>query len=115
MLNPPGFHSTAAIVAEVEDTRDWKVGCDASGDPIALGDDAYKAEPSYAMLQISDCSRTVNLSIGFRTAGDRRDALVKVDRLVDALTEFRKGLVIEQERYVRRMKIAIKAARDERE
>lgn len=112
MLNPPGFHSTAAIVAEIADTRDRKPGCDASGDPIKLDHDVYLAEPEYVMLQISDCDRRVNLAIGFRTAGDRRDALYKIDRLLATLTEFRKGLVIEQERYVQRVQHAIKAARE---
>jgi hypothetical protein len=111
MLNPPGFHSTGAIVAEISDTRDRKPGCDAMGEPVDLGDDVYKAEPEYVMLQISDCDRRVNLAIGFRSAGDRRDALYKVDRLIDALTAFREGLVIEQERYVRRVKHAIAEAR----
>jgi hypothetical protein len=111
MLNPPGFHSTAAIVAEIADTRDRKPGCDAMGEPVTLDDDIYKAEPEYVMLQISDCDRRINLAIGFRTAGDRRDALYKVDKIIDVLSEFRKGLVIEQERYVRRVEHAIAESR----
>jgi hypothetical protein len=102
LLNPPGHHSTAAIVAEISDTGNWKPGCGHDGKPLPP-DEAYAAQPFYLMLSISDCDRRINFLFEWETADDRRAGLRKVDTLIDALTAFRHGLVIEQARYVERM------------
>lgn len=103
LLNPPGHHATAAIVAEISDTGHWKPGCGADGKPLPP-DEAFASQPFYLMLAISDCDRRINLSIAWESADDRRAALYKVDTMIDCLTKFREGLVIEQARYVERMR-----------
>lgn len=73
MLNPPGHHSTGSIVAEVAKTK-------------------YGWETT---LQVTDCSRAVVLSLyGPDTDSDEdHDAdLYKIDVMIDALRELRKGL-----------------------
>lgn len=104
LLNPPGHHSTAAIVAEVSDTSSWKPGCGEDGKPIQGKDDAWRAQPAYIMLSLSDCDRRINFEIQWETADDRRAALRKVETIIDALAAFRAGLVIEQSRYIERMR-----------
>lgn len=73
LLNPPGHHGTGAIVAEVT-KRDygWE-----------------------AILKISDCDRTITLSLYGPTAADHDHAadLFKIDTIIDSLREMRKGLV----------------------
>jgi hypothetical protein len=98
LLNPSGIESTAAIVAEVEDTSWWKPGCDEDGDPLTK----WSCEPE-AQIRITDCDRAVSLIFAWSTAEQRKAAIVKVDRMVDALLAFRAGLVIEQARYVDRI------------
>lgn len=92
MLNRPGFHSTAAIVAEVPNSS-------------YLKNDDYDYD--CAQLVISDCSRSI--AIEFCTA--KRHArlpdywendLAKVDTLIDVLKDFRKGLVAEYNKECRR-------------
>jgi hypothetical protein len=98
MLNQAGHESTAAMVAEVEDTRGWKEGCDGDGDEIKS---KWALEPD-TVLRISDCDRAVGLSIQWDTEEDRENALFKVDTMIALLRDFRKGLVAEQRLYVKR-------------
>lgn len=105
LLNRPPFHSTAAIVAEVEDTSDWKPGRNGDGKRIKPGSDSWTFEPE-AMLAISNCDRTIQLEVDWETKAGRRNTLDKVDAMIEALQAFRDGLVIEQERYVARKKAA---------
>lgn len=86
MLNRPGFQTTAAIVAEIENTE--------AGLP-------RWGEPEYT-LQLSDCDRSISFTLDMDTPEGRRNNLHKVDTMIRALTEFRKGLDIEQKRYARR-------------
>lgn len=74
LLNPPGHHSTGAIVAEVSKKKwGWET-----------------------TLQISDCARSVGLSFygpDCEEDIDHEADLFKVDEMIVALKEFRKGLV----------------------
>lgn len=106
MLNLPGHGSTAAIVAEIQDTGDWKPGCTKDGDAFTKKTSGWQIAPD-VNLTISDCSR----SISFDTIYDGSDVvdwenfLHKVDTMVDALTTLRAGVVTEQERYRKRKEI----------
>jgi hypothetical protein len=97
MLNRPGFGTTAAIVAEVQDTRGWKNGKDEDGDKIS------KWSSPDVVLQFANCDRSIAFEIDWTTEAQRENALFKVDTMMDALRVFRKGLVEEQKRYVKRM------------
>lgn len=88
MLNQPGYCSTAAIVAEIEDTSKRK----------KKPENDYELQPEVT-LQVSDCYRSISFDFHFDEADDRKNDLHKVDVLIDALTAFREGLAIEQERY----------------
>lgn len=75
LLNRPGFEGTAAIVAELSEGK-YGWGCD---------------------LKISDCSRVVCLAICDPAADETDDDrfyndVEKVDILLEALKEFRKGM-----------------------
>lgn len=98
LLNLPGFHSTGAIVAEIENTSKWKAGKNAEGDPL----DKWNCAPRYT-LQLSDCARAINLDLDWYESsdddGNDENNLHKVDALIDALTKFRAGLAVEIERY----------------
>jgi len=98
LLNLPGHESTAAIVAEVEDTSKWKKGCDRKGKPLE-DKKAWWIEPE-GRLVISYCSRSIELTISWETEEERENAVYKVDTLIKALQAFRDGLIVEQERYV---------------
>lgn len=79
MLNLPGHHSTAAIVAEV--TTD--------------GPGRYD---TYAVVQISDCDRKITLEFNPSDADAHENDLHKVDTLIACLRKFRRGLVAAQGR-----------------
>lgn len=96
LLNKPGYSSTAAIVAEIEDTSAREVGKDAEGNEIK---NAWQAEPEVT-LQVANCDRSISFEFDWRTADGRENSLHKVDVLIDALTQFRAGLVVEQGRYI---------------
>jgi hypothetical protein len=104
LLNRPGFHSTGAVVAEIEDTRGWRKGRDRDGKKITA-DSWITPEVS---LQISDCTRSIAMCIDFETEADRENSLYKVDTLIDALERFRAALADEQERFVKRRRAAEK-------
>lgn len=96
LLNLPGQHSTGAVVAEIEDTSTWRKGKNREGRDL----DRWSVEPSYT-LQISDCSRTVNLDLDLHsgaTPEQQENNLHKLDTLIDALTKFRAGVALEQQR-----------------
>lgn len=106
LLNPSGIQSTAAIVAEIEDTRTWLAGRFRKGTPLHWDDDtAWNLEPDI-MLKISDCDRAVTLAIEFGNGQKRRAALHEIDRMIEALTEFRVALEDEQGRYITRLREA---------
>jgi hypothetical protein len=118
MLNSGPHQTTAAIVAEVEDTREWKdgevrgrpIGTDSDGEKVAKPSEVrWELEPEYT-LQISDCDRSIKLQIDWQTPSERANSLQKVETMIGALTEFRDALVDEQRLYVERMERAEAAA-----
>lgn len=100
LLNGPGFQSTAAIVAEIEDTTGWADGKDGVGRALT---GRWSAQPT-ANLRISDCTRTIELEIDMETDADWRNSIRKIDTMIDALSRMRVGVVEERARYHQRCK-----------
>lgn len=109
LLNLAPHHSTAAIVAEVEDTRGWKEG-EVRGRPVGTtvegkrdedADIRWELEPE-STLQIANCDRSIAFEIDFSSESERRNALYKLDTLIGVLTEFREAVADEQRLYVER-------------
>lgn len=70
MLNLPGHHGTAAIVAEITENR----------------------YGNYASIVISDCDRRISLEFELTDGDSYENDMHKVDTLVDALQTFRRAL-----------------------
>lgn len=95
LLNLPGHHSTAAIIAEVEDTRGWAGITRDSDDPQeATG---YNIQPRITCT-LSDCSGQINLEFDLGTDARIENSLHKVDSIIHHLRAFRRGLVAEDKR-----------------
>jgi hypothetical protein len=99
-LNLPGFHGGAYVLAYVEDTSDREP----RPEPYCKDDcpDCPHNFEARVILEISDCSRRVELEFDLDTESARANSLHKVDTLVAALRVFRKGLVAEFDQYDRR-------------
>lgn len=104
LLNKPGFSSTAAIVAEIEDTGDWKPGCDKEGRPLARTSSTWDILPEMNLV-ISDCSRTVTFDQPSADIESWNNSLSKIDIMIEALNSLREGIVIEKKRYSERKEI----------
>lgn len=110
LLNRAPHHTTAAIVAEVEDTRSWKddevrgrkVGTTVEGKPEEEVDVSWELEPE-STFQIANCDRSIAFEINFTSAGERANSLFKLDTLISTLTEFRAAVEDEQRLYVERL------------
>ena len=98
LLNAPGFASTGAIVADVEDTSRWQPGCDREGNRLTT---AYGAERE-VVWQLANCDRSITFECEWESAAGRRNTLRKIDAMIAALSAFRAGVVKEQGRYVQR-------------
>ncbi len=96
MLNLPGHHTTASIVAEVEDTAYWGLKC---RNKTELN--GYNAQPGITCV-IADCEGKITLEFYIGTETRLENSLHKADMLIDTLTDLRKGLVKEHERLVKR-------------
>lgn len=103
MLNKKGFHSTAAIVCEVEDSRPWGEGCDHNGRLIESS--SWVPGPDY-VFQISDCDRSIKLELDFSTDSAMANDLYKIDKMIGVLSEFREAVADEQRLYKERVKRA---------
>ena len=79
-LNRPGFYGDAYVRVFVEDTS------------ARRGD----GEP-FVVLEIADCTNTINLEFAVHTPAFRENSLFKVDTLIGALQRFRDGLAAEVE------------------
>jgi hypothetical protein len=79
-LNRPGLYGDAYVRVFVEDTSARRH----RGDPFFI-------------LEIADCSNTINLEFAVHTAEYRENSLFKVDTLIGALQRFRDGLAAEVE------------------
>jgi hypothetical protein len=71
LLNLPGHHSTAAIVAELVPGT------------------------GYSYINISDCSRQISIECPYADADDFENTLYKVDTMIDCLQKYRKALKAE--------------------
>jgi hypothetical protein len=91
-LNLAGFRGGAYVVAYVEDTSEREITKrDAFGDE---GSRYVNPQPRIN-LEIADCSNRIDLEFEVDSDLDVENSLHKVDALVDALTEFRSGLLEE--------------------
>jgi hypothetical protein len=99
LLNLPGHHSTATIVAEIEDTGGWTAGKSRNGEDLT----GYNAKPEWTFT-LSDCDKRVYLELDFGSENNLENNLYKIDTMLDALTKLREGVVIENERYMKRRK-----------
>lgn len=93
LLNGPGFQTTAAIVAEIEDTSTWVVDVK----------DRYLPEPRI-VLQFANCDRSISFIVDVDDTNYAND-LAKVQTMISALKAFERGLKIERERYVGRKRV----------
>lgn len=100
LLNSDGFQSTAAIVAEIEDTSAWSDGKDRDGDDLS----AWGYTPRYT-LQLSDCDRSISFDLDMDSPEGRKNDLHKIDTIIRTLRAFRTGLAAEQRRMVAREKL----------
>jgi len=79
-LNQPGLYGDAFVRVFVEDTARRRRDCDPR-----------------LVLQIADCTNTINLEFSLATEELRENSLFKVDTLLGALHRFRDGLAAEGE------------------
>lgn len=116
LLNLSPHQTTAAIVAEVEDTREWKagevrgrpIGTDADGEEVTkLSDLRWELAPE-STLQIANCDRSITFEIDWQTEGERANTLHKLDTMIEVLSDFREAVADEQRLYVERMASAEK-------
>jgi hypothetical protein len=77
-LNRPGLYGDAFVRVFVEDTTARRRNADAR-----------------LVLEIADCTNTINLEFSLKTAQLRENSLFKVDTLLGALHRFRDGLASE--------------------
>ena len=80
-LNRPGLYGDAYVRVFVEDTTSRR---------------RRRAHPQL-VLQIADCTNTINLEFSLETAQLRENSLFKVTTLLGALHHFRDGLAAEAE------------------
>jgi hypothetical protein len=100
-LNLPGFHGGAYVVAYVEDTSDRKAGPKEWCEHEECEDCPHNFGPR-TILEISDCSKRIELEFEIHSEARRANSLYKLDTLIAALRVFRKGLEAESAEYVRR-------------
>ena len=79
-LNRPGLYGDAFVRVFVEDTARRRRDCDPR-----------------LVLQIADCTNTINLEFSLETEQLRENSLFKVDTLLGALHRFCDGLAAEAE------------------
>lgn len=97
LLNQPGHHSTAVLIAEIEDTRKWPTGTGRGGkEPTG-----YNIVPNTKLI-VSDCSQSINLELDVGTDARLENTLYKLDTMIATLRKVRKGVLIEHERLVKR-------------
>lgn len=97
LLNQPGHHSTAVLIAEIEDTRQWLEGRGrGNADPTG-----YNITPNTKLI-VSDCSQSINLELDIGTDARLENSLYKLDTMIAMLRKVRKGVLIEHERLIKR-------------
>ena len=86
-LNRPGLYGDAFVRVLVEDTTARR---------------RRRNRDPQLVLQIADCTNTINLEFSLETPQQRENSLFEVDALLGALHRFRDGLVAEAELAARR-------------
>lgn len=86
-LNRPGMYGDAFVRVFVEDTTARR---------------RRRNRDPKLILQIADCTNTINLEFSLGTDLERKNALFKTETLLHALHQFRDGLVAESELAARR-------------
>ncbi len=81
-LNRPGLYGDAFVRVFVEDTTARR---------------RRRNRDPQLVLQIADCTNTINLEFSLETDLERKNALFKTETLLRALHQFRDGLVAESE------------------
>lgn len=95
-LNLPGFHGGAYVVAYVEDTSGREI---AKRDLFGYETDRYVNPRPRVILEIADCAERINLEFEIDSDLHTENSLHKLDRLIEALTELRSGLLEEARLY----------------
>ena len=98
LLNLPGFHGGAYVVAYVEDTRDCGLRREYGCDDAECTKCPYNFEPRM-ILEIADCNDRIELEFDIDSEAGRSNSLHKLDTLITALRIFREGVVAEYEPY----------------
>lgn len=99
LLNLEGHESTAAIVAEVEDTSNWKKGKGYDGSDLKH---RWEATPSI-VLQFANCDRSISFTGAVDTPEQIENTLYKVDTMLALLQQFRTGVTVEAARFADRV------------
>lgn len=107
-LNLPGYHDSAYVVAYVEDTSER-----ALQPPEYYPDKAPENFCPRMILEMSDCFNSINLEFDIYSAGSRQNSFHKIDTLIEALQDFRKGMVEECRLYREREALIEKAKEEE--
>ncbi len=99
LLNLPGFHGGAYVIAYVDDTRErgLQYDCDAEDCQIY----PHNFEPRM-ILEIADCNDRISLEFDVDSEAGRANSLHKLDTQLAALRVFREGLGAEFEPYDQR-------------
>jgi hypothetical protein len=79
-LNRPGLYGGAFVRVLVEDTTERR---------------RRRSRPAQLVLQIADCTQTINLEFSLETPQLRENSLFKAETLLGALQRFRDGLAAE--------------------
>jgi hypothetical protein len=90
-LNRPGLYGDAFVRVFVEDTTARR---------------RRRNRDPKLVLQIADCTNTINLEFSLKTAQLRENSLFKAETLLGALHRFRDGLAAEAELAARRHRSA---------
>lgn len=97
LLNLPGHESTAAVVAEIEDTTGWAEGKDRNGNAL----DSWNRHPDYT-FKLANCDRSIAFEFDLCSAESRANSFFKIDTMITALQKFRDGLEVEAREYRKR-------------
>ena len=73
-LNKKGYHSNAAVVTSIQKSK-------------------YDEDNLYGFFKISDCNKTVELSIDLDTVEEVNNSLYKINKLIELSTKYRDAIL----------------------
>mgnify|MGYP006197393643 CR=1 FL=1 len=82
-LNKEGFHSTAAISIKIEDDKEHNY--------------------AYSEISISDCSRSITLTLEFDTKEEIDNSLYKLDAIMLTCLEAKQHILSNMDSYIKRI------------